>query len=90
MISNSCYSILFIPKALKFYHHVAGRIPTWWDTKKCGILDDIISQVDPVTLYLLVCVVESLLPVGITDPYEFSKYVHLSEVSNCVVPMLMV
>ncbi|CAZ80158.1 unnamed protein product [Tuber melanosporum] len=77
-------AILFIPKALKFDRLVAGQIPTGWDAKKYGIPDDIIDQVDPVTLYLLVCVVESLLAAGITDPYEFYKYVHLSEVGNCV------
>ncbi|KAI9700655.1 MAG: 3-oxoacyl-[acyl-carrier-protein] synthase [Candelina mexicana] len=75
---------LLIPKALKFDRLVAGQIPTGWDAKKYGIPDDIISQVDPVTLYVLVCTVESLLASGITDPYEFYKYVHISEVGNCV------
>lgn len=75
---------LLIPKALKFDRLVAGQIPTGWNAKYYGIPDDIISQVDPVTLYVLVCTVESLLASGITDPYEFYKYVHLSEVGNCI------
>ncbi|CZR63980.1 probable fatty acid synthase, alpha subunit [Phialocephala subalpina] len=75
---------LMIPKALKFDRLVAGQIPTGWDAKTYGIPDDIISQVDPVTLFVLVCTVESLLTSGITDPYEFYKYVHLSEVGNCI------
>ena len=75
---------LLIPKALKFDRLVAGQIPTGWDAKKYGIPDDIISQVDPVTLFVLVCTVESLLASGITDPYEFYQYVHLSEVGNCI------
>lgn len=75
---------LLIPKALKFDRLVAGQIPTGWNAKNYGIPDDIISQVDPVTLYVLVCTVESLLASGITDPYEFYKYVHISEVGNCV------
>lgn len=75
---------LLIPKALKFDRLVAGQIPTGWDAKKYGIPDDIIEQVDPVTLYVLVCTVESLLASGITDPYEFYQYVHISEVGNCV------
>ena len=75
---------LMIPKALKFDRLVAGQIPTGWDAKKYGIPDDIISQVDPVTLFVLVCTVESLLAAGITDPYEFYQYVHISEVGNCV------
>ena len=75
---------LLIPKALRFDRLVAGQIPTGWDAKKYGIPDDIISQVDTVTLFVLVCTVEALLTSGITDPYEFYKYVHISEVGNCV------
>lgn len=75
---------LLIPKALKFDRLVAGQIPTGWSAKTYGIPDDIISQVDPVTLYVLVCTVESLLASGITDPYEFYQYVHISELGNCI------
>ncbi|KAI9713283.1 MAG: 3-oxoacyl-[acyl-carrier-protein] synthase [Chrysothrix sp. TS-e1954] len=75
---------LLLPKALRFDRLVAGQIPTGWDAKKYGIEDDIISQVDPVTLFVLVCTAEALLTSGITDPYEFYKYVHLSEVGNCI------
>ncbi|KAL9087121.1 MAG: hypothetical protein Q9159_003816 [Coniocarpon cinnabarinum] len=75
---------LMIPKALKFDRFVAGQVPTGWDAKTYGIEDDIISQVDPVTLFVLVCTAEALLASGITDPYEFYKYVHLSEFGNCV------
>ncbi|KAL1965428.1 hypothetical protein VTN77DRAFT_5684 [Rasamsonia byssochlamydoides] len=75
---------LLIPKALQFDRLVAGQIPTGWDARRYGIPDDIIDQVDPVTLYVLVCTVEALLASGITDPYEFYKYVHLSEVGNCI------
>ncbi|GAM42217.1 fatty acid synthase alpha subunit [Talaromyces pinophilus] len=75
---------LMIPKALQFDRLVAGQIPTGWDAKRYGVPDDIIDQVDPVTLYVLVCTAESLLSSGITDPYEFYKYVHLSEVGNCI------
>ncbi|KAG5999203.1 hypothetical protein E4U54_001993 [Claviceps lovelessii] len=75
---------LWIPKALRFDRLVAGQIPTGWDAKRYGIPDDIISQVDPVTLFLLVSTAEALLSAGITDPYEFYKYVHVSEVGNCV------
>ena len=75
---------LMIPKALRFDRLVAGQVPTGWDAKRYGIPDDIISQVDPVTLFVLVCTAESLLSAGITDPYEFYEYVHISEVGNCV------
>ncbi|EEY14911.1 fatty acid synthase subunit alpha reductase [Verticillium alfalfae VaMs.102] len=51
---------------------------------KYGVPEDIIDQVDPVTLFVLVSVAEALLSSGITDPYEFYKYVHVSEVGNCI------
>jgi fatty acid synthase subunit alpha len=75
---------LLVPKALRFDRLVAGQIPTGWNAKNYGIPDDIIDQVDQVTLFVLVCTVEALLASGITDPYEFYKYVHISEVGNCV------
>ncbi|KAF2225506.1 fatty acid synthase subunit alpha [Elsinoe ampelina] len=75
---------LLIPKALRFDRLVAGQIPTGWDAKRYGVPDDIIEQVDPVTLYVLVSTAEALLSSGITDPYEFYKYVHISEVGNCI------
>lgn len=75
---------LLIPKALRFDRLVAGQVPTGWDARKYGVPEDIVAQVDPVTLYVLVCTAEALLSSGITDPYEFYKYVHISEVGNCI------
>lgn len=74
---------LYVPKALRFDRLVAGQIPTGWDARKYGVPEDIISQVDNITLYALVSTVEALICSGITDPFEFYKYVHLSEVGNC-------
>lgn len=73
---------LLVPKALRFDRLVAGQIPSGWNAKTYGISDDIISQVDPITLFVLVSTVEALLSAGITDPFEFYKYVHVSEVGN--------
>ena len=73
---------LYIPKALRFDRLVAGQIPTGWDAKRYGVPEDIVQQVDPITLYVLVSTVESLIASGVTDPYEFYKYVHVSEVGN--------
>ncbi|KAJ3106179.1 3-oxoacyl-[acyl-carrier-protein] synthase [Phlyctochytrium bullatum] len=73
---------LYVPKALRFDRLVAGQIPTGWDAKRYGIPEDIVSQVDPITLYCLVATVEALVTSGITDPYEFYQYVHVSEVGN--------
>lgn len=43
-------AIGFIPKALKFDPLMAGKIPPGWDKKKHGVPDDILSQVDQITL----------------------------------------
>ncbi|AET37910.1 trifunctional fatty acid synthase subunit FAS2 Ecym_2158 [Eremothecium cymbalariae DBVPG len=74
---------LRIPKALRYDRLVAGQIPTGWDAKTYGVPEDTISQVDPITLFVLVSVVEAFISSGITDPYEMYKYVHVSEVGNC-------
>ncbi|KAG0241381.1 3-oxoacyl-[acyl-carrier-protein] synthase [Mortierella sp. GBA43] len=73
---------MYVPKALKFDRFVAGQIPTGWDAARYGVPKDIIDQVDVITLYVLVSTVEALVSSGITDPYEFYQYVHVSEVGN--------
>ncbi|KAL1836123.1 hypothetical protein VTJ49DRAFT_5548 [Mycothermus thermophilus] len=75
---------LWIPKATKSRSIVGAQVPTGWDPKRYGISDDIINQVDRVTLYALVATVEALLSAGITDPYELYKYIHVSEIGNAV------
>ncbi|KAH9238140.1 hypothetical protein K456DRAFT_1828773 [Colletotrichum gloeosporioides 23] len=75
---------VLLPRASRFNRTVAGQIPTGWSAKRYGIDDEIIEQVDPVTLFTLVCTVEALLASGIVDPYELYKHIHLSEVGNCI------
>jgi len=75
-------AVLSIPKSLSFNRFVAGQIPTGWDAKRLGIPSDIAEAVDPVTLYTLVSTAEALICAGISDPYEFYQYVHVSEVGN--------
>ncbi|KAJ1955362.1 fatty acid synthase alpha subunit Lsd1, partial [Dipsacomyces acuminosporus] len=73
---------LMVPKALRFDRLVAAQVPTGWDPIRYGIPKDIADQVDPITCYVLVATVEALVRSGITDPYEFYKYVHVTEVGN--------
>ena len=76
--------MLLIPKALRFDRLVAGQIPTGWDARRFGVPEDIVNQVDPTTLYVLVSTVEALISSGVVDPYEFYKYIHVSELGNTV------
>jgi fatty acid synthase subunit beta len=71
-----------IPRAMKFDRFVAGQVPTGWNAAQFGVPKDIIDQVDKVTLYNLVSTCEALVSAGVTDPYEFYEYVHVSEVGN--------
>jgi fatty acid synthase subunit beta len=77
-------STIYVPKAMRRDRWVAGQIPTGWSAKLYGIPDDIINQVDRVTLFTLVAFVESLVKSGITDPYEFYRYIHVSKVGNTI------
>jgi len=73
-----------IPKAAPFDRQVAGQLPHGWDPLKYGIAKDIVSQVDPITVYALCCMSEALLSAGILDPSELYEHVHVSEVANCL------
>ncbi|ORX46933.1 hypothetical protein BCR36DRAFT_99854 [Piromyces finnis] len=73
---------IYVAKALQFDRLVAGQLPTGWDPARYGIPKDIIEQVDIITCYCIVSAVEALVSAGITDPYEFYEYVHVSEVGN--------
>jgi fatty acid synthase subunit alpha len=75
---------LLLPKATDIGRRVAGQVPTGWDARTYGISDDIISQVDKLTLYSLVCTVEALLCAGVTDPYEFYQHIHTSDIGICI------
>ncbi|GMM35397.1 trifunctional fatty acid synthase subunit [Saccharomycopsis crataegensis] len=74
---------LFVPKALRFDRLVAGQIPSGWDAKKFGISQDIIDQVDVVTLFNLVSTISAFIKSGIRDPYELYQYIHVSEIGIC-------
>jgi len=75
-------AVLSVPKALRFDRWVAGQIPLGWDAARLGVPADMIARMDPVVLYSLVAVSEALLSAGVTDPYEFFRYVHVSDVGN--------
>lgn len=77
-------AVLSIPRALRFDRLVCGQLPTGWDPRIFGLSEDIIQQVDPVTLYTLVATAEALICAGVPDPYEFYEYVHVSAVGNTI------
>lgn len=76
---------IMIPRASKLETSlVAGQMPSGWNPRVYGISDDIVNQVDPVTLYVLCCVAEAFLSAGITDPMQVYKSIHTSEIGNII------
>ncbi|KAJ2811743.1 fatty acid synthase alpha subunit Lsd1, partial [Coemansia furcata] len=75
-------ALIRVPMALQMNRLVAALIPTGWSPAIYGIPDDVVKQVDKVTLFALVATVEALVRSGITDPYELYQYFHVSEVGN--------
>ena len=73
---------ILVPKSIPFDSMVAGQIPTGWNPVKYGIPEELVHQVDPVTLYSLCCAAEALYSAGIVDSLEMFKYIHVSEVGN--------
>ncbi|KAL2049699.1 hypothetical protein ABVK25_010040 [Lepraria finkii] len=72
------------PRAVQYEHLVAAQVPSGWAARRYGTPEDIITQVDKATLYVLVCTAEALLSAGIAFPYEFYEHTHVSEVTNCI------
>ncbi|PIA14341.1 fatty acid synthase [Coemansia reversa NRRL 1564] len=90
-VGGSSWSVRFlkgalirVPAAVSATRLVAGLLPTGWDASRFGIPEDVIKQVDPVTLYTLVATVEALVRSGITDPYELYQHIHVSEIGNTI------
>ncbi|KAL3656951.1 hypothetical protein V7S43_018156 [Phytophthora oleae] len=75
-------SVLNIHRALDFDRFVAGQIPTGWSAERLGLSKDLAKSVDPITLYALASTMDAFVAAGVTDPYEFYQYVHVSEVGN--------
>ncbi|UJO24867.1 hypothetical protein CLAFUW4_14443 [Fulvia fulva] len=72
-----------IPKSVPFtWGSVAGQLPKGWSPNKYGIPEDLIPQLDPVSLYTICCVAEAFYSAGIPDPLEIFKHIHLSEIGN--------
>jgi fatty acid synthase subunit alpha len=59
---------------------VAGLLPTGWNALNYGIPEDIVKQVDPITLFTLACVSDAFYSAGIRDPAEIFQHIHQSEV----------
>ncbi|KAG0644937.1 Fatty acid synthase subunit alpha [Hyphodiscus hymeniophilus] len=76
---------IMVAKTVPFsYSLVAGLIPSGWDAAIYGISEDLIRQVDSVTLFTLCCVAEAFYSAGIEDSTELFKYLHLSDVGNFI------
>ncbi|KAJ2496944.1 fatty acid synthase alpha subunit Lsd1 [Coemansia sp. RSA 1972] len=77
-------AVIHVSMSVSAASFAAGLIPTGWSAARFGIPEDIINQVDPITLFTLVAAVEALVRSGITDPYELYQYFHVSEIGNSI------
>ncbi|KAK8093877.1 fatty acid synthase alpha subunit FasA [Apiospora hydei] len=83
VIINSGATFL-VPKSTDGHNSVAAQLPKGWNAATYGIPEDIIAQVDPVTLYVLCCACEAMFSAGIEDPFELYRHVHVSELGNYI------
>ncbi|XPS80623.1 Fatty-acyl-CoA synthase system [Ascochyta lentis] len=71
---------MMVPKTMPLLSSVvAGLLPTGWNALRYGIVEDIVQQVDSVTLFTLACVSDAFYSAGIRDPTEVFRYIHRSE-----------
>ncbi|PNY24048.1 Acyl transferase/acyl hydrolase/lysophospholipase, partial [Tolypocladium capitatum] len=75
---------IFVPKAINTDYFVGAQVPTGWDAARYGIPPEVLTQADRPALYALVCTVEAFLAAGLTDVYELYRYLHVSDVGNCL------
>ncbi|KAK9421815.1 putative beta-ketoacyl-[acyl-carrier-protein] synthase I [Seiridium unicorne] len=73
-----------IPKTVPFHQDVAAQLPKGWSPATYGIPEDVVTQVDPVTLYALCCVCEAMYSAGIKDAYELYKHINVAELGNYI------
>ncbi|KAJ2985569.1 hypothetical protein NUW58_g5458 [Xylaria curta] len=77
-------AVFFVEKATNGHQSIAGQLPKGWNAATYGIPQDIISQVDPITLYVLCCVSEAMFSAGIEDPFELYQHIHASELGSFI------
>ncbi|PIA12744.1 hypothetical protein COEREDRAFT_67958 [Coemansia reversa NRRL 1564] len=77
-------ALICVPMSISATRLIAGLLPTGWNGSRFGIPEDVLQQLDPVSIYTLVATVEALVRSGITDPYELYQHFHVSEVGNTI------
>ncbi|PVU85583.1 hypothetical protein BB559_006933 [Furculomyces boomerangus] len=77
-------SSLYVPKATMFDVIVAGQLPKGFNFERYGLTKEFLSHVDRMTAIVMISVCDALMRAGIEDPYEFYKYVHVSEIGSSV------
>ncbi|OLY84576.1 Fatty acid synthase subunit beta, partial [Smittium mucronatum] len=77
-------STIYLTRASALDILIYGQLPKGYTPERFGIPKDVYESVDSITSLALISVCEALLRSGIDDPYELYKYVHLSEVGNCI------
>ncbi|KAK8039547.1 holo- synthase [Apiospora rasikravindrae] len=73
-----------VPNSTDGHNPVAAQLPKGWNAATYGVPEDIIAQVDPVTLYVLCCACEAMFSAGIEDPFELYRHIHVSELGNYI------
>eukprot|EP00808_Paulinella_micropora_P031876 g23924.t1 len=75
---------VYLPQRKPFNREVAGLMPTGWTPRAYGLPDDVCKAIDPICVYSLCATMDAFTMAGISDPYELYRYMHMSEVGNCM------
>nr|WP_235174758.1 type I polyketide synthase [Tomitella biformata] len=70
-----------VPRRVQLSRIVGGQIPTGFDPTAWGIPADMVSSIDRVAQWNLVCTVDAFLTAGF-DPSELLRWVHPTMVAN--------
>lgn len=75
---------LHIPKSVNVPSFIGAQMPTGFDARTYGVPDDVVAQVDPITLHLLIAASEAFLAAGLADPWELYNHMPVSALGNTV------
>ncbi|OLY81869.1 Fatty acid synthase subunit beta [Smittium mucronatum] len=75
-------SSLYVPKATVFDVIVGSQIPKGFSPERYGFSESLVKNLDRISIMVLISVCDALMRAGIDDPYEFYKFIHLSELGN--------
>mgnify|MGYP000391830234 CR=1 FL=1 len=81
MVTRMAGTQIRVPRQMRLNRQVAGMLPKGLDLTKFGLTQDMLDQIDRITLCNLVATVDAFLSAGLS-PQELMSWIHPTRVAN--------